>query len=62
MSAPLKVYSASAGAGKTFRLVAEYIKLLMLRPDEYKHILAVTFTKKATQEMRIARTTIASAT
>lgn len=53
MSAPLKVYSASAGAGKTFRLVAEYIKLLMLRPDEYKHILAVTFTKKATQEMKM---------
>lgn len=51
--APLTVYRASAGAGKTFRLVVEYIKLLMLRPDEYKSILAVTFTKKATQEMKI---------
>lgn len=53
MPAPLTVYRASAGAGKTFRLVVEYIKLLMLRPDEYKYILAVTFTKKATQEMKI---------
>ncbi|MCF0203295.1 MAG: UvrD-helicase domain-containing protein [Bacteroidaceae bacterium] len=53
MPAPLTVYRASAGAGKTFRLVVEYIKLLMLRPDNYKHILAVTFTKKATQEMKI---------
>lgn len=53
MPAPLTVYRASAGAGKTFRLVVEYIKLLMLRPDEYKHILAVTFTKKATQEMKM---------
>ena len=51
--APLTIYRASAGAGKTFRLVVEYIKLLMLRPDEYKHILAVTFTKKATHEMKI---------
>ena len=53
MSSPLTVYRASAGAGKTFRLVVEYIKLLMLSPDEYKHILAVTFTKKATAEMKI---------
>ncbi len=53
MPAPITVYRASAGAGKTFRLVVEYIKLLMLSPDEYKHILAVTFTKKATQEMKI---------
>ena len=53
MPAPLTVYRASAGAGKTFRLVVEYIKLLMLQPDEYKHILAVTFTKKATQEMKL---------
>ncbi len=53
MQAPLTIYRASAGAGKTFRLVVEYIKLLMLRSDEYKHILAVTFTKKATAEMKI---------
>lgn len=53
MPAPLTVYRASAGAGKTFRLVVEYIKLLMLNPEEYKYILAVTFTKKATQEMKL---------
>lgn len=48
----LKVYQASAGAGKTFRLAVEYIRLLILRPDNYKHILAVTFTNKATSEMK----------
>ncbi|MCR5180533.1 MAG: UvrD-helicase domain-containing protein [Bacteroidaceae bacterium] len=51
---PLTVYKASAGAGKTFRLAVEYIKLLVLAPqgDEYTHILAVTFTNKATAEMK----------
>ena len=44
---------ASAGAGKTYRLTREYIRLL-LEGDEssYKHILAVTFTNKATEEMK----------
>lgn len=51
---PLKVYKASAGAGKTFTLAVEYIKLLVLSPggSEYNHILAVTFTNKATSEMK----------
>ena len=51
---PLKVYKASAGSGKTFTLAVEYIKLLVLSPggDEYNHILAVTFTNKATSEMK----------
>ena len=48
----LKVYKASAGSGKTFQLVAEYILLLMKNPANYKHILAVTFTNKATNEMK----------
>lgn len=48
----LIVYKASAGSGKTFRLVAEYIKLVLLNPDSYKRILAVTFTNKATAEMK----------
>ena len=50
--AHLKVYQASAGSGKTFRLAVEYIRLLILQPDNYKHILAVTFTNKATSEMK----------
>lgn len=48
----LTVYKASAGSGKTFQLVAEYLKLLLKNPFNYKHILAVTFTNKATNEMK----------
>ncbi|MCK9626005.1 MAG: UvrD-helicase domain-containing protein [Bacteroidales bacterium] len=48
----LKVYSASAGSGKTHHLTEEYIKLLFRNNDAYKHILAVTFTNKATDEMK----------
>ncbi len=50
---PLKVYKASAGSGKTFTLAVEYIRLLMLNPTNYRHILAVTFTNKATTEMKM---------
>lgn len=48
----LQVYRASAGSGKTFRLAVEYIKLLVENPYNYRHILAVTFTNKATAEMQ----------
>ena len=48
----LTVYKASAGSGKTYQLVVEYLKLLMQNPSNYKHILAVTFTNKATSEMK----------
>ena len=49
----LTVYRASAGSGKTFRLAMEYIKLLVAKPTAYKEILAVTFTNKATEEMKM---------
>ncbi len=52
MFRPLKIYKASAGSGKTFTLAVEYIKLLIINPFEYRHILAVTFTNKATAEMK----------
>ena len=52
MSKTLYIYRASAGSGKTFTLALEYIKLLILSPDAYRHILAVTFTNKATGEMK----------
>lgn len=52
-SRPLKIYKASAGSGKTFTLAVEYIKLLIIDPLEYKNTLAVTFTNKATAEMKI---------
>ena len=52
MPFPLTVYKASAGSGKTFTLATEFIKLLVLNPQNYKQILAVTFTNKATEEMK----------
>lgn len=48
----LHVYKASAGSGKTHRLTAEYLSLLFSSPYAYRHILAVTFTNKATDEMK----------
>ena len=51
---PLTVYKASAGSGKTFTLAVQYIKLLVLAEEGggYAHILGVTFTNKATTEMK----------
>ncbi|MBP1542059.1 MAG: UvrD-helicase domain-containing protein [Prevotella sp.] len=49
----LTVYKASAGSGKTFTLATEYIKLLVMNPTSYRNILAVTFTNKATEEMKM---------
>lgn len=45
---------ASAGSGKTWNLAKKYIGLLLKRDDRYayRHILAVTFTNKATDEMK----------
>jgi len=50
----LKILKASAGSGKTYNLAREYIRLLINseRPDAYRHVLAVTFTNKATDEMK----------
>ena len=52
-SFPLVIYKASAGSGKTFTLAVEYISLLISNPDSYRNILAVTFTNKATNEMKM---------
>ncbi|WP_339044747.1 UvrD-helicase domain-containing protein [Cardinium endosymbiont of Tipula unca] len=48
----LLIYRASAGAGKTHTLVTHYIKWALKYPNAFKHILAVTFTNRATQEMK----------
>ncbi len=53
MVKPLTVYKASAGSGKTFTLAVEYITLLVKNPQSYRTILAVTFTNKATEEMKM---------
>ena len=50
----LEIMKASAGSGKTFSLARKYISLLLKSEDRYayRHILAVTFTNKATDEMK----------
>lgn len=50
----ITVYSASAGSGKTYTLTREYLQLALGSDYKfaYKHILAVTFTNKATGEMK----------
>lgn len=50
----LKIMKASAGSGKTYSLAKTYIGLLLRNEDRYayRHVLAVTFTNKATDEMK----------
>ena len=50
----IQIMKASAGSGKTFNLARKYITLLFRKNDRaaYRHILAVTFTNKATDEMK----------
>lgn len=48
------VYKSSAGSGKTYTLVREYLQLALAspEPDYFRHILAITFTNKAADEMK----------
>lgn len=61
----INIYKASAGSGKTFTLAKEYLKLILGHKDEngnyvlskhrrntHRHVLAITFTNKATEEMK----------
>lgn len=48
----INIYKASAGSGKTFRITLNFLKLIVENPDNYAGILAVTFTNKATNEMK----------
>ena len=48
----LQVYRASAGSGKTYTLTLEFFKIVFAAPLEYRNVLAVTFTNKATGEMK----------
>lgn len=53
MESRFLLFKASAGSGKTFNLAAQYIALLVANDvHEYRHTLAVTFTNKATAEMK----------
>lgn len=51
---PFIIYNASAGSGKTFTLVKQYLKEILTAPreDSYKNLLAITFTNKAVAEMK----------
>ena len=48
----LKIYKSSAGSGKTFTLVKEYLKLCLPYPDRFKYIAALTFTNASATEMK----------
>jgi len=52
---PFSVYDASAGAGKTFALVREYLRICLQaeNPQAFKNVLAITFTNKAAREMKV---------
>lgn len=65
MPAPFRIYSASAGSGKTYQLTKEYLKLALgypqpadptgersFNPSYFKNILAITFTNDAAGEMK----------
>jgi len=48
----LDIYKASAGSGKTHLLTLQCLRLFLTTPQAYRHLLAVTFTNKATAEMK----------
>jgi len=54
MIKPLQIISASAGSGKTYKLVLTYLELLLesSKADPFAHIVAMTFTNKAALEMK----------
>lgn len=47
-----KIYKSSAGSGKTFTLVREYLGIVLKAPEAYRNVLAITFTNKAAGEMK----------
>jgi ATP-dependent helicase/nuclease subunit A len=46
------IYRSSAGSGKTYQLAMEFVALAVKNPNLFNKILAVTFTNKATREMK----------
>lgn len=46
------IYRSSAGSGKTYTLVKEYLKMVLNDTESFKNVLAVTFTNKAAAEMK----------
>lgn len=52
MAQNFSVYKSSAGSGKTTTLVREYLRLSLRDPESFHRIIALTFTNKATFEMK----------
>jgi ATP-dependent exoDNAse (exonuclease V) beta subunit len=46
------VYKSSAGSGKTYTLVSEYLQIILVDPEKIRNILAITFTNAAAAEMK----------
>ncbi|WP_258098084.1 UvrD-helicase domain-containing protein [Marinoscillum pacificum] len=49
---PFHIYRSGAGSGKTYTLAKSYLTLALSRPGAFRNILGVTFTNKATEEMK----------
>lgn len=49
---PFSIYRSSAGSGKTYTLAKSYLKLALANKGKFRRILGVTFTNKATEEMK----------
>ncbi len=47
-----KVYKSSAGSGKTYTLVKEYLKIVLANPEKMQEVLAITFTNAAAAQMK----------
>ncbi|QSE97030.1 UvrD-helicase domain-containing protein [Fulvivirga lutea] len=52
MQQPFLIYRSSAGSGKTYTLAKSYLKLALVGKNRFRRILGVTFTNKATEEMK----------
>ncbi|MEW6135570.1 MAG: UvrD-helicase domain-containing protein [Bacteroidales bacterium] len=48
----LKIYRSGAGSGKTYQLSIIYLSLILSRPQNFRHILGITFTNKAAAELK----------
>ncbi len=52
MTGTVNIVKASAGSGKTYRLTQDYLSEILDEGRPWKNVLAVTFTNKATAEMK----------
>lgn len=48
----LIIYRSSAGSGKTYTLVTQFLAIVLNKPTQFRRILAITFTNKASEELK----------